>query len=274
MGGDGGDTLLFDSDLSVTSDKGVIALGAGADSLSFAAITGGSIFGGASFGDTAAGNDTLEFTSTASATKIDLGSGTNFLNAEGTVNGSSVYGGGDKDTFLFSGDFDVSGVNTNGRIGSRGGNDSLSFTSVASSGAVIINAGDGADTIYFGNAVSATSILGGAGNDYVEFASTTSSVATQGAVLGTDNDYYYQSGTDTIAFSTQQTNTAVDVLTFYTESGAFSSTVTQTADASNNRVQIASGTDILAYVTGFTDTDKVVISTATSAAYTDLTSIG
>ena len=53
--------------LSVTSDKGVIAAGAGADSLGFAAITGGSIFGGASFGDTAAGNDTLEFTGTASA---------------------------------------------------------------------------------------------------------------------------------------------------------------------------------------------------------------
>ena len=80
MGGDGGDTVLFDSDLSVTSDN-VIALGAGADSLSFAAITGESIFGGASFGDTAAGNDTLEFTSIVT-TKID-GSGTKLVTGTG-----------------------------------------------------------------------------------------------------------------------------------------------------------------------------------------------
>ena len=82
------------------------------------------------------------------------------------------------------------------------------------------------------------------------------------------------SGTDTIQFTTQQTNTTLDALTFYTKTGAFSSTVTQTADVSNTRVQIASGTEILAYVTGFTDTGKVVISTATEAAYTSLTNIG
>ena len=113
--------------------------------------------------------------------------------------------------------------------------------------------------------------------DIDETSDNTSGVvaATAAAAIVVDaNEYYYEGGTDTISFSTNHTSTTADVLTFYTESGAFSSTVTQTADSSNNRVQIASGTDILAYVPGFTNTDKIVISTATSATYTDLTSIG
>ena len=57
LGGDGSDTVSFGSALIVTSDEGVVAMGAELTPLP-SAITGGSVFGGASFGDTAAGNDT------------------------------------------------------------------------------------------------------------------------------------------------------------------------------------------------------------------------
>ena len=166
MGGDGADTVAFDSALAVTSDEGVMAAGAGADSLGFAAITGGSIFGGSSFGDTAAGNDTLEFTGHASATKIDMGSGTNFVTGEGALNGSSVYGGADKDTFVFSGKDSLNSA----RVGTGDGIDSLVLHHCFHLWATIINMGAGNDTLEFGNSVSATSILGGAGNDRVNFA--------------------------------------------------------------------------------------------------------
>ena len=144
-----------------------------------------------------------------------MGSGTNFINGTGALNGSSVYGGADKDTFLFT----ANSLNS-ARVGSQGGNDSLSFSTAATSGAIVVNTGAGADTVYFGNTVSATSILGGSGNDLVEFAGGASSAARHGAILGTDNKYYYESGTDTIQFTTQQTNTTLDALTFYTKTGA------------------------------------------------------
>ena len=131
MGGDGADTVAFDSALLSRLTMASLLREPELTPLASLLSPVAPIFGGASFGDTAAGNDTLEFTGIASATKIDMGSGTNFVTGTGVLNGSSVYGGSGKDTFSFA----ENSLNS-ARIGSQGGNDSLAFTSASTSGAI------------------------------------------------------------------------------------------------------------------------------------------
>ena len=102
LGGDGADTVAFDSALAVTSDA-VIAAGAGADSLaSLLSLVVPSLVVLASVILPLA-TTPLNSPVTPQLTK-SMGSGTTPVTGSGKLNGTSIYGGVDKDTFVFSKD--------------------------------------------------------------------------------------------------------------------------------------------------------------------------
>jgi hypothetical protein len=93
------------------------------------------------------------------------------------------------------------------------------------------NLGNGNDTLYFTSQASGTSIIGGAGNDFVNFAS---SEQASGASVGASfaNTFYFgtNGGSDTIAFnlaSTISAHASKNALTV-----AFSDSIGSTAAAS------------------------------------------
>jgi hypothetical protein len=256
LGGSGVDTLVVTS-----GNAGKSYLGAGNDSIRITAVAGGTIFGGSSLQDTAAGNDSLNIGTSVLNTKIDLAGSSNYITGTGSTITSSVYGGTGSDTLFFGGV-------TSGRFVGAGGNDSLSFAALTTAASSVVG-GAGNDTIHFAALSSATSVAGGLGNDSISFAAQASH--TNAAT------YFFEGGSDTLTFATRTTQTA-DIFTFSTLAGAYTSIVTGTAGTTGITISGVSGgiSTQLALVEniGGTQSGGINFTTYDASTYTNLTSIG
>ena len=152
-------------------------------------VTSGSVFGGSSAGDTAAGNDTLSLTS-AGAGRVDMGGGTNKISAVGRVQAGTivlVLAMTPSPLLMLS-------------------QDALELELVMTAFSLLelsleppaINAGAGNDTLQFTSTVSSASIIGGAG-----MTPSASSTAYTTATAAEGSTYFYGSsgGTDTLFYA-------------------------------------------------------------------------
>jgi hypothetical protein len=204
---------------SISASTGLIALGAGQDTLTLTAseFTEGTILGGGGndsiFFDIDAsvseivirgdatgitGNDTITLTNQFVSGSVQGGLGNDLITLNGTAAGKGEYlGNGGNDVINFSST--VFGANVSGTtVGGGAGNDTLTFGEVGSAGSgVLIAGGGGADSIVLdANHTNATAgvafsagqgfatIAGGAGADSIVFSATLASeIANVAAVV-------------------------------------------------------------------------------------------
>jgi Ca2+-binding RTX toxin-like protein len=221
-GSAGADTLNINGTTAASS--GAYYAGDGNDSINIAALNGSSVFGGASSGDTASGNDTLEFAGHVTGAEIFMGSSSAYITSSAsTLTKTTITGGDGKDTLTFTGGISSSG-STASLIKSGGGIDSLTFNGGFS--ASKLNAGAGADHVSFGSLVrGASSLAGGAGNDTFYFAGQLSALANNTSTV----NYFYQGGADSFNFATANTNTGGAAINFYYDSTVYDNVATSTS---------------------------------------------
>ena len=161
----------------------------GNDSL-YITMTSGTVYGGSSAGDTAAGNDTLGLVSMLTAGRFDMGGGNNDINVAGRVAAGTIVSGAGNDSFN-----SIALFRHHCSPRYWGCNDSVDFTKAVTSTA-LIGLG-GSDTLTFGAQVSSASIIGGAGNDSIDFSGVMTTSAKASGV-----EFYYDDGdgTDTLNF--------------------------------------------------------------------------
>ena len=192
---------------------------------------------------------------------FDLAGGTNYASATQDVITSSIYGGTGNDTLTFSSAAEVSG----GKFGGAAGNDSISFGAALTQSGVSVIGGAGGDTLNFGANVTGASIAGGLGNDSILFTLLRLPLVHR-------NTYFYEGGTDTLAFASQMSQTS-GLITFNTLSGAYT-TVTTSAVGTTGINVVANGTTTIAFVDGTSYGGTISLGTYTSTAYSDLTTLG
>jgi hypothetical protein len=264
FGGASSDTL------ELTANTGKYYAKGGNDSL-YLTMTSGTVFGGSSAGDTAAGNDTLDIVSMAGG-RIDVGGGTNRMEASASIEAGTIVAGAGNDTFSTASDF---GSASDTRIGTGAGNDSLYFSGNVSSTATVINLGAGNDQLQFTTLVSSASIIGGTGNDSLAFTRAAGIRAT----VAEGNQYFYGGGTDTLFFTGDTSNTAL-MLNVNVLDSLYTSVATSIVAGTGMNVvgTVTSGgtstSTTIAYVLGASNGSNITVSEVSQATIDTVSSLG
>ena len=183
VAGAGSDSVLVTNGRNITlyADTSATDTAGGADSLEITALTSSTVYG-------AAGGDTLNMTA-STAVRFDLGAGTNLATGAATYTSATLIGGSAVDK-LYINVFTGAGL-----VNAGAGADSLTFNGavVGESTATMstILGGTGADTLDFNSTIDKASVLGGTDSaNYVQVAGAVTSSTLRGG-----------SGADTIDFA-------------------------------------------------------------------------
>jgi len=244
VGLDGNDTIQF-LEAVASSDKVSVTGGGGADKIQISAtlFDESAVFAGG------AGGDTITFSGGGGVQgAINLGAGSDLVQAKETVEVATVTFGGGRDSFTASGAVSAAGASI--LMGSGG--DTVTFDAGGQFNGAVIKGGGGADLFSvsaLSESATAASILGGAGGDTITF-----DLLDEKLVVGGGN------GSDKITQATGEIQESSQILG---GAGADQITIVDISAAAGGNVLVGggSGKDTIAINTvsgmGLTDTSIV-----------------